>query len=214
MGSSNTAVGVYAASRITNSQNNTAIGVDAGAHYDLGWNNTIVGANSDGSFTGQYNIVAIGQGVVCPDNSTARIGNTATYSIGGYASWTTFSDGRYRTNIKEDVQGLAFILKLWPVTYNLDLAVQKKSKENGDAEWDEKMKEAMAEKQHMRFSGLVAQEVEQAAKEAGYDFSGVDKPKNETGFYGLRYAEFVVPLIKAMQEVSTVNNELKNSLKN
>jgi hypothetical protein len=33
-----------------------------------------------------------------------------------------------------------------------------------------------------------------------YDFSGVDKPKNENDLYGLRYAEFVVPLVKAIQE--------------
>ncbi|MCR9287909.1 MAG: hypothetical protein NXI23_11030, partial [Bacteroidetes bacterium] len=29
---------------------------------------------------------------------------------------------------------------------------------------------------------------------------GVDKPKNETSHYGLRYATFVVPLVKAVQE--------------
>jgi uncharacterized protein YlxW (UPF0749 family) len=49
-------------------------------------------------------------------------------------------------------------------------------------------------------SGFIAQEVEAAADAVGYDFHGVDKPKNETSHYGLRYAEFVVPLVKAMQE--------------
>ncbi|MFT5054393.1 MAG: hypothetical protein ACI97X_001419, partial [Oceanospirillaceae bacterium] len=39
-----------------------------------------------------------------------------------------------------------------------------------------------------------------AATAVGYDFHGVDKPKNETSHYGLRYAEFVVPMVKAMQE--------------
>ncbi len=62
------------------------------------------------------------------------------------------------------------------------------------------MKAAIAEKEKTLYSGFVAQEVEQAASDAGYDFSGVDKPKNPTGFYGLRYAEFVVPLVKAVQE--------------
>ena len=50
------------------------------------------------------------------------------------------------------------------------------------------------------YTGFIAQEVEQAAKETGYDFSGVDAPKNDKGMYGLRYAEFVVPLVKAVQE--------------
>jgi len=34
----------------------------------------------------------------------------------------------------------------------------------------------------------------------GFDFSGVDASKNENDFYALRYAEFVVPLVKAVQE--------------
>ncbi len=42
--------------------------------------------------------------------------------------------------------------------------------------------------------------MEQAAREVGYDFSGVDAPKNSQDYYGLRYAEFVVPLVKGMQE--------------
>ena len=74
---------------------------------------------------------------------------------------------------------------------------QKKTREQ---EWNEQMKTAIAEKEKTLYSGFVAQEVEQAASDAGYDFSGVDKPKNPTGFYGLRYAEFVVPLVKAVQQ--------------
>jgi len=33
-----------------------------------------------------------------------------------------------------------------------------------------------------------------------YEFSGVDKPKTSDDLYGLRYDEFVVPLVKAVQE--------------
>jgi hypothetical protein len=52
----------------------------------------------------------------------------------------------------------------------------------------------------IRYSGFIAQEVEAAAQKAGYSFSGVDGPKNDKDNYGLRYAEFVVPLVKAVQE--------------
>ena len=48
----------------------------------------------------------------------------------------------------------------------------------------------------------MAQEVEQAAKELGYEFNGVDAPKNEKDYYGLRYSQFVVPLVKAVQELN------------
>jgi len=64
----------------------------------------------------------------------------------------------------------------------------------------------LKEKQQVRYTGFVAQEVEKAANDLGYDFSGVDKAKNENDVYGLRYAEFVVPLVKAVQELSAAND--------
>ena len=41
-----------------------------------------------------------------------------------------------------------------------------------------------------------------AAKDLHYNFSGIDAPKNDNDLYELRYEEFVVPLVKAMQELS------------
>jgi hypothetical protein len=61
----------------------------------------------------------------------------------------------------------------------------------------------------IRYSGFIAQEVEAAARSVGYEFSGVDAPKNEKDLYGLRYAEFVVPLTKAVQELVQEVEELK-----
>ena len=58
----------------------------------------------------------------------------------------------------------------------------------------------MKKNDQIRYSGFIAQEVEAAAQKVGYSFSGVDGPKNEKDNYGLRYAEFVVPLVKAVQE--------------
>jgi len=54
--------------------------------------------------------------------------------------------------------------------------------------------------------------VEQTAGEIGYDFSGVDKPQNEESFYGLRYATFVVPLVKAVQEQQAMIEEYQAKL--
>jgi trimeric autotransporter adhesin len=51
--------------------------------------------------------------------------------------------------------------------------------------------------------------VESAAKKIGYNFSGVDAPKNDTDMYGLRYDEFVVPLVKAVQELNAENEKQK-----
>jgi hypothetical protein len=59
-------------------------------------------------------------------------------------------------------------------------------------------------------TGFVAQDVEKAAKSVGYDFNGVDV--DETGVYGLRYGSFVVPLVKAVQELSEQNNKLQEQI--
>jgi trimeric autotransporter adhesin len=43
-----------------------------------------------------------------------------------------------------------------------------------------------------------------AARQLGYDFSGVSAPENGKGLYGLAYAEMVVPLVKAVQELKAI----------
>ena len=63
-------------------------------------------------------------------------------------------------------------------------------------------------------TGFIAQEVEAAAKKVGYNFDGVDAPKNENDLYGIRYAEFVVPIIKAMQEQQLMIEQLKKENEN
>jgi hypothetical protein len=58
-------------------------------------------------------------------------------------------------------------------------------------------------------TGFLAQDVAEAAREANYDFSGVDIPENANELYSLRYAEFVVPLVKAVQEQQVMIEQLK-----
>ncbi|MDB4161354.1 hypothetical protein N9772_03210 [Bacteroidia bacterium] len=54
--------------------------------------------------------------------------------------------------------------------------------------------------------------VEAAAKKVGFDFDGVSTPQNETDLYGIRYAEFVVPLVKAMQEQQAMIAEQQKTI--
>jgi trimeric autotransporter adhesin len=70
----------------------------------------------------------------------------------------------------------------------------------------------LKEKEKIVYTGFIAQEVETTAKALGFEFSGVDAAKNENDTYGLRYAEFVVPLVQAVQELLKENNELKKRL--
>jgi len=70
----------------------------------------------------------------------------------------------------------------------------------------------IAQKEKINYTGLVAQEVETAANKVGYDFSGLHKPQNDKDTYGLNYTDFVVPLIKSVQELSSSNEDLRNQV--
>lgn len=205
----NTAIGHHALYETLDAQYNTAVGHDAASGPNMGWNNTFVGANSYGSY-GTYNSVALGAGCVITGNSQVRFGNSSTVSIGGYVGYSNISDGRFKKNIQESgVRGIDFIMKLRPVTYQLDITGLNAKLNLKPQEGDVEAAKAVAEKENMVMSGFVAQEVEQAAREVGYNFSGVDKPKNDQDFYGLRYSEFVVPMVKAMQEQQQMITDLK-----
>ncbi|HYV93815.1 MAG TPA: tail fiber domain-containing protein [Chitinophagales bacterium] len=211
----NTAIGFQALQWNTDAQNNTAVGAGAGYLFTYGWNNTLIGEEAEANGSGYYNTIALGQAATVTDVSQARIGNSETISIGGFADWTNISDGRYKKNIKEDVKGIEFINKLRPVTYTLDVTgLSTKLNEGRGHELNAQMKTAITDKEKIIYSGFIAQEVEKAAIETGYDFNGVDKPKDDNGLYGLRYAEFVVPLVKAVQELSKQNDDLNVQIEN
>jgi trimeric autotransporter adhesin len=217
-GTQNTAVGSYALSNLLNSSYNTALGSGAGngSIYNMGWNNTLIGANTRANADGIFNSIALGESAIGTASNQARIGNSSTTSIGGYTNWTNISDGRVKRNISENVPGLAFINKLKPVTYNLDLnaidrimqTAEKKDKDGMAIPAMQFETDARRQKEQIVYSGFVAQDVEKAAKELGYDFSGVDAAKNDKDLYGLRYADFVVPLVKAVQELAKQHDEL------
>jgi hypothetical protein len=220
-GNYNTALGYYALENTTGAYYNTAVGFEAGDSYDNGYNNVFVGANTDVNGTGYYNVIAIGQGTICTASSQVTIGNGATNSYRAYANWTNISDGRVKKNIKQNVPGLAFINKLQPITYNLDLdgadkiiQYQRKDSAGKIIPLSNIEKAARVAKEKILYTGFVAQDVEKAAKSLNYDFSGVDAAKNDKDLYGLRYAEFVVPLVKAVQELSKKNDEKDAEINN
>ena len=212
-GLSNTAIGYTSLFNNTTGNNNTATGRDALGYNTTGSSNTAHGynalySNTTGSNntalgyqayrTGNFsNSTALGANTVITGNNQIRLGNNAVTSIGGFTGWTNVSDKRLKKDIQEKVPGLAFITKLRPITYHLDMEAIAELLEIPEEARD---KESEIQKGNMVQSGFIAQEVALVSKELGYDFSGVDAPKNSTDFYGLRYAEFVVPLVKAVQE--------------
>jgi len=195
-GHSNTAEGRSALYSNTTADGNTANGNFALSH-NKGNYNTAIGNAAFDNVTEYDNSIAVGHNAQPGASNTIRLGNSGNSSIGGYANWSNVSDGRFKVDVKENVAGLEFIKKLRPVTYHLDmdaLAAFHNTPDSLRLPESEKLKKAELQ------VGFIAQEVETAAKEVNFNFHGVDVPKNETSHYGLRYAEFVVPLVKAVQE--------------
>ena len=205
-GSSNTSAGYNSMYLNITGSNNTAIGFNAMVSNKTGSNNTVIGSlanTSDSLFT---NSTALGYNTIVDASNKVRIGNPTVGSIGGQVGWTTFSDGRFKKDVQENVEGLDFIRRLRPVTYIVDI--------EGLSEFYSHTKtNACAIKSILpRQFGFIAQEVEKTAAQLGFVFSGVDHPGNDKALYGLRYADFVVPLVKAVQEQETTIGELKEEI--
>ena len=210
-GSNNVAMGMSALSGNTTGFQNTAVGPFAGDVPASDSNNTFIGFGANNaSGLSLSNSMALGANSRITASNQVRIGSTTTTSIGGAVGFSTISDGRYKKNIREDVKGIDFIMKLRPVTYQLDAGALDR-RFNPDGKSQASYRTGRDELTKMIFTGFVAQEVEQAAKDAGYEFSGIDKPKNEQDLYGLRYSDFVVPLAKAIQEQQQIIEELRKT---
>jgi len=205
-GNLNTACGALALSDNVSGLYNTAHGSLALSSITIGSYNTALGHAAFSNGTNYNNSTGLGYNAEPGASNTVRIGDANISTIGGYANWTNVSDKRFKTNVRENVAGLDFIMKLRPVTYNLDMdAIARfySTPDNLRLPQGEQLKAAELQ------TGFIAQEVETAANSVGYDFHGVDKPKNENSHYGLRYAEFVVPLVKATQEQQEVIENLE-----
>ena len=112
------------------------------------------------------------------------------------------SDGRDKENIAPTPLGLDFINLLNPIKYkwkDTTVSWERQNKETGEMYFEDEPKTYV--RTHF---GMIAQEVHQVITDLGYDssqFAGLiyDSP---TDRYGLRYHEFISPMIKAIQELT------------
>ena len=210
----NAANGIDALYYNTTGSGNTAMGPFALYSNTTGSNNTGIGNGASASSNNLSNSTALGSGATVSASNRVRIGNSSVSRIGGTVAWTNLSDGRIKENVQEAVPGLSFISQLRPVTYTLN--TRKQDDITMQAMPDSiKEKRMLSDADYLESSsivrtGFIAQEVEAAAQKVGFDFDGVSTPQNETDLYGIRYAEFVVPLVKAMQEQQEIIEQQKN----
>ena len=232
-GDYNTAIGYAALNSQTGTSGtvgNTALGYKAGYAINTGMANTIVGYQAgDGITTGSQN-TGIGADVafdVDADNQTCvgfqattdsgndiAIGNTSVDEVKGQVDFSTFSDKRIKKDVVNNDLGLDFInllkprkfKKVNPNEYPDDIRkpLDGQDKEGNKFEWTD----AQANKV---WDGLIAQEVKEAIDKCGTTFSGWNEEKNSKQL--LTYSTMVMPLIKAVQELSVKVEDLEKQLK-
>lgn len=176
----NTAVGAQAFRNVTTGTLNTAIGNNAGFTNDSGNQNVFLGAYADAGLPDLTNAIAIGYQANVNANDKAVIGNASVSTIGGYGAWTNYSDRRLKEDIVYSQRlGLNFINHLKTASYSYR---------------DDRNKR--------RRDGLIAQDVQDILKNLGISFSGLVEDNDAQKTLNLSYAEFVIPLINAVQELS------------
>ncbi len=199
---------------VNEGHSNIFFGYSSGKNNQTGGNNIFLGAWTGNNVTGSGNIsigYAAGQTSNNLENSIAigsyrentasnqiLFGNTNTTSIGGQVGWSVLSDGRFKKNIKENVAGLDFIKELHPVSYEIDIESLNKFQGLDTVSFTDAPTTAIVT------TGFIAQDVDDLVKENNYAFYGVEAPQNEKDNYTIRYTEFVVPLVKAVQELSNI----------
>ncbi|HEX6846744.1 MAG TPA: hypothetical protein VF144_07190 [Chitinophagaceae bacterium] len=206
LGNGNSAFGSLALSSNISGAVNTGVGFLSGSGLPNNVSNvTVIGYNTGWNTT---------------LSNQVNIGNFSVSWIGGQVGWFHYSDKRIKSDIRDDVPGLAFITRLKPITYHVDIRKQDEianngkqinqelirpsQSRNGDSEQQSIMPpqkdwEGKYDVEKIKMTGFFAQDVEEAAKSINYSFSGVHNPKNG-GLYSLDYSAFVVPLVKAVQE--------------
>ncbi|HZY78560.1 MAG TPA: tail fiber domain-containing protein [Cyclobacteriaceae bacterium] len=190
-GGPNTFVGEKAGRVVTTGTENVFMGNSAGLAVTTGGRNTIIGyqANVVGSNT--QNSIAIGYQTVVDDNNKIRLGNSSIGVIEGNVGFTAASDRRLKENIRPIDTGLDLIMKLKPVQYTMKNLSDKRTN------W-----------------GFIAQDIQAIVGETN---AVLTIAGNKEKTLGLRYSDFVAPLVKAVQEqqdqITDLNAKLSESEK-
>ena len=217
-GYANIGIGEFALVANVTGHGNIAIGDTVqGSNCSSCNNNTFIGTSTSSGVIAVNNTMVLGAHAITLASNKVRIGDVNVTAIEGQVAYSFPSDARFKFNVSDTaVRGLDFINRLHPVVYNFDTrkyqdfltlgmpdAVRKRYTEGVDFNTSTAIRQ----------SGFIAQEVEQAMKDCGYDFDGLHRPANEQDNYSLAYSQFVVPLVKAVQEQQRQIRQMSEEIK-
>ena len=206
-GARNTILGTQAGTSITSGNDNVCIGNAAGDTLADANGCVIIGHNSDAVSDANYANV-MGHNITGTATQRSRIGAGSNYveldhSTSGNG-WANTSDVRIKKDIVSVDLGLNFINSLRPVKY----------KEKPLKDWPKEFlakdtEEDLNFKNDKEFVGFISQEVKEIMDKNNTTFSGwqVDEKSSRES---LQYDKFVVPLVKAVQELSAKVTELES----
>jgi len=208
-GSNNTAVGILALYSNTVGNGNTAVGFRAGVDV-TGSYNTFIGYNTQpppvvGSqiMTGSNNAV-IGSDAA-PSSLTVSneitLGNSSVTSLRcRVGSITSLSDARDKKNIQDLSLGIDFVMKLKPRLFYWD----KREWYHGSNPDGSKMEKTPT-------AGFIAQEFDDAQTKENVEWLNLVM-KNNPEKLEATPGNLLPVMVKALQDLKTENNELKNKL--
>jgi cytoskeletal protein CcmA (bactofilin family) len=205
-GANNTMMGDSAGAVLTSGASNVFIGKDAGDTVTQGSKNICIGQNSGSSSATDEHVIIIGHDINGSGNdfSFGKASNIVSNDFDTDANWSRSSDERLKKNITDQTLGLSFINDLRTVKYNW--------KANGELDASDAQLEHLREEDEngdiinymnteATMHNFIAQEVKAALDTAGVsDFGGWKE--DQYGVQQVSREMFVIPLVKAVQELS------------
>ena len=190
---------------MTTGSNNTCTGRYAGDTITTGSSNVLYGYNVDVSAVDADTQLVFGFQFTSPGNNSFAFGKASNMVYNTFtndANWTRSSDERLKTDIQDGKLGLDFINDLRTISHKW------KPSNEVPKELTRHYNEQNQKDTDVKLFGFIAQEVKAAMDKHGEpEFTGWDEL--EDGSQYVSREMFVVPLIKAVQELSAQVEELK-----
>jgi len=209
-GSFNTAFGGIALYQNSTGSRNTAIGYCSLKQNTSGYDNTAIGEEALFYLSNYYNCTGLGANSAVTGSNQVQLGN-ANVTVYAQKALVTRSDKRDKLDIEDSPLGLDFIMKLRPRKYRMNSreAYFEQGKERDFTATNDGSK--AGKRPHY---GLVAQEVKEVMNELNVDFAGYLDSKIDGGedVLSLGYAEFIAPMIKAIQQQQHMIEQLQKEI--
>ena len=202
--SDNTLIGTSAGANITDGPYNTLVGNLVGDDVTSGTYMTMIGYNLAASAADGENQIVLGQGIGGEADNCFTFGKSGNKMFNNFSSnnsWSQSSDERLKTSVDDNTLGLGFINDLETKTYKW-----KPSNEIDESLTDHHFEDNKKDTDVLMY-GMMAQNVKAAMDTHNHSsFTGWSESKD--GSQNLSREMFVIPLIKAVQELSNQVQEL------